>query len=302
MARCGLNPTPAPAYRFFRPPHAMLRETEFLDQLRRLLGSRVRGLSEEAKRAVVQRLAVEVGDEGSDSRPPSCHVVSFVTGRRPHDEAAHPGLGSSANAGMILSGANDGNAIHVLYRVDHGPALPPDALRGLALDVTLAFAGPGASGVPIPGWDHRPLEPLVFGDDGQTLRSLPIEEATNRALVVAIPPADELLPGRGWAWEDVDPAVRAAATDDADPFSVGHLFLQELRVAVRLTRDGVPLAACDAMVDVCDARRFGSLYRRVLERLVVPDTDTQRRAEVRVTRQKVADLSQRIRGFRFGRP
>ncbi len=50
----------------------------------------------------------------------------------------------------------------------------------------------------------------------------------------------------------------------------------ELRADVRLTRDGVPFAACDAAVDVCDARRFGSLYRRVLERVVVPDTDRQR--------------------------
>jgi CRP-like cAMP-binding protein len=255
----------------------MLRETEFLDQLRRLLGSRVRGLSEEEKRAVVQRLAVELGDEGAATRPPSCHLVPFVTGRRPRDEAAHPGLGSSANAGMILPGANEDNTIHVLYRVDHGDELPPEALRGLALDVTLSFTGAGASGTPIPGWYHRPLAPAVFADDGQTLHTLPLEQATNRTLVVAILPAEVLLPGQGWAWEQLDPEVLAAATDDPDPFTFGHLFLQEVRVDVRLTRDGVPLAACDAVVDVCDARRFGSLYRRVLERVVVPDTDLQRR-------------------------
>jgi CRP-like cAMP-binding protein len=254
----------------------MLRETEFLGQLRRLLGSRVRGISDEEKRAIVQRLAVELGDEATATRPPACHLVPFVAGRRPRDEAAHPGLGSSANAGMILPDSNDGNVIHVLYRVDHGTELPSHALSGIALDVTLSFTGPGASGVPIPGWYRRPLEPLVFDDEGRSLRALPIEQATNRTLVLAIAPAEVLLPGLGWAWEDADPAMRATATDDADPFTFGHLFLQELRVDVRLTRDGIPFAAFDAAVDVCDARRFGSLYRRVLERVVVPDTDRQR--------------------------
>jgi len=265
----------------------MLRETEFLDQLRRLLGSRVRGLTEDEKRAVVQRLTIELGDEAAATRPASLQLVPFVTGRRPRDEATHPGLGSSANAGMILPESNEGNAIHVLYRIDRGEELPAEALRGLALDVTLSFAGPGTSGAPLPGWYHRPLEPLVFTDDGQALRSVPLAEATNRALVVAIPPAEVLLPGRGWAWEQVDPELRATATDDADPFTFGHLFLQELRVDVRLTRDGVAVAACHTSVDVSDARRFGSLYRRVLERVVAPDTELQRRT----TRVATLDVS-----------
>jgi len=254
----------------------MLRESEFLGQLRRLLGSRVHGLSEAEKRTIVVRLTDELGETVSETRPPSCWVIPFVTGRRPRDEATHPGLGSSANAAMILPGSNDGNLTHVLYEVDHGAELPADALRGLALDVTLSFTGPGTSGAPLPGWYRRPLEPAVFDADGGTLRTLPIQDATNRTLVLALAPADVLLPGDGWAWEQADPTLRAAATDHADPFTFGHLFLQELRVEIRLTRDGIPIAACYAVIDVCDARRFGSLYQRVLERVVVPDTERQR--------------------------
>ena len=254
----------------------MLRESEFLGQLRRLLGSRVHGLSEAEKRTIVVRLTDELGETVSETRPPSCWVIPFVTGRRPRDEATHPGLGSSANAAMILPGSNDGNLTHVLYEVDHGAELPADALRGLALDVTLSFTGPGTGGAPLPGWYRRPLEPAVFDADGGALRTLPIQDATNRTLVLALAPADVLLPGDGWAWEQADPTLRAAATDHADPFTFGHLFLQELRVEIRLTRDGIPIAACYAVIDVCDARRSGSLYQRVLERVVVPDTERQR--------------------------
>ncbi|MCW5893477.1 MAG: cyclic nucleotide-binding domain-containing protein [bacterium] len=256
----------------------MLRETEFLEQLRRLLGTRVRGLSEEAKREVVARLALELADGGAQA--PACHVVPFVTGRRPRDEATHPGLGSSANAGLLTSDGGADNVVHVLWRLDEQVTRAPD---GVGIDLTLAFTGPGTSGMPLPGWEHRPLDPLVFAADGHSLRPLPLAEAAGATLVVAIPPAEALLPGTGWAWDDVDPVVRATATDGADPFTFGHRFLQELRVTIRLTRAGVPFAACEAVVDVCDARRLGSLYRRVLERVVGPDVEAQRRAAQRAT-------------------
>lgn len=249
-----------------------MREKDFLAQLRRLLGTRVHGLSDAEKRALVERLAGAL-DVGAASRPATCAIVPFVAGRRPRDEAAHPGLGSSANAALIVPGSNAGNVCHLLVAIDPGAGTADD----LALDVTLAFTGPGASGVPIPGWDRRPLVPLAFDADG-VARPLAIGDAAGRALVVEIPPAEAFLPGRHWSWPDVDPAVRATAADDADPFTFGHRFLQEVQVVVRLTRDGQLLAAGDALVDVCDARRLGSLYRRVLERVVVPDTEAQRAA------------------------
>ncbi len=49
-------------------------------------------------------------------------------------------------------------------------------------------------------------------------------------------------------------------------------------MALRLTEAGVPVAAGSGSLLVCDARRLGSLYKRLIDRLVIPDTAQQARA------------------------
>ena len=48
-----------------------------------------------------------------------------------------------------------------------------------------------------------------------------------------------------------------------------------MHISIRLTHRGIPVATSQAVLDVCDTRRFGSLYQRVLDRLVKPDTKNQ---------------------------
>lgn len=248
----------------------MLRQPEFLEALGRLLASRVDGLDDTEKlasaRALVDELARAAGR-------PAVEVVPFVAGRRPVDEAVHPGLGSSDNAALVLGDDAADNRAVVLYRLD---GIPSDRVEGIGLDVSLAFCTADGREVPIPGWRRRPIRPQTHRPgEPNRLEPVPFDAIGGRTLAFEVSPEMALLPGREWTWHDLDPAFRAEATDDCDPFTFGHLFHQRLRVELRLTRDGLPLAAGGMMLDVCDVRRFGGLYRRVLDRLVRPDAEAQ---------------------------
>jgi len=201
--------------------------------------------------------------------PVQCRIVPFVPGRRPADEATHPGFGSSADVALVLPGEEQDRAF-LLYEVQDGVA------DEIEVRARVSFTGPDGSlaPVPVPGWDDRAAPPLAFvtGADGAARMA---EAEPGRRRVLPLTPARDLLPGAEWAWDDLDASIRDGATDGADPFTFGHLFCQRLRVELEALDAGVPLAGAQASLLVCDLRRCGSLYERLLERLVVPDTERQ---------------------------
>jgi CRP-like cAMP-binding protein len=170
----------------------------------------------------------------------ACRIVPFVPGRRPEHEAAHPGLGSSEEVAVILPGDHDDPAC-VLY------TLPAAGLTGVTVDASLSFRGPDGrlAPVPVPGWERREVE---------TSRA---DEPEQRHLFV-LHPAQDLLP----------------ATGD-DMFTFAHRFSQQVEVSLRACWHDVPVAGAQTRVLVCDLRRCGSLYQRLLDDLVTPDTEGQ---------------------------
>jgi CRP-like cAMP-binding protein len=74
--------------------------------------------------------------------------------------------------------------------------------------------------------------------------------------VLALSPARDLLPGSDHR------------------FTFGHLFSQQLRIELSAAVDGTVAEARSSLL-VCDLRRCGSLYQRLLDRLVAPDTERQ---------------------------
>lgn len=260
-----------------------MREHIFLAQLTELLDTPVEGLAPEQQLALVEALCAARRRAGATPLP-TCTIVPFLTGRRPTHEIAHPGLGSSDNTSLIWGApAGEDNRAYLLYAIAGLEHYTPAERDAFALDVTLSFAGSDGSlhTAPIPGWAKRPLDPLVFaeGTRGQhATRRIALREAAGCNLVLALAPGHTLLPGAEWRWDDLDSRIRSAATDGADPFTFGHLFSQMLHVSLRLTRDGAPVAVSQAMIDVCDTRRVGSLYERIIEHLIKPDTARQARA------------------------
>ena len=166
-----------------------------------------------------------VGERG-EATPSGIEIVPFVRGRRPTDEARHPGLGSSDHAALVLGDEARRNRAYVLFTAD-------------AEDVEGTLSLTGHDGTarpePLPGWERRPVERRPFGG----------------RLALTLDPERDLQTG-------------------GDPYGFAHLFLQRVRVGLR-QRD----ETAETVLDVADVRRLGSLYARILERAVAPDTERQ---------------------------
>ena len=248
-----------------------MRDVEFIAQIQALSESPVGGLDARAKAELFAAAAARLR---SGSAPAGCQIVPFVPGCRPIDEASYPWLGSSDAVALIIdddAGAAQ-NTAYVLIDVTPGPSTT------LELDVTLSFAGANGDvdADPIPGWNRRLLRPVAFArGNGAELREIELAPGETTRLALAISPNRDLCPGRTWSFDQLHERLRADATDAADPFSFGHLFAQQVRVDLRLCDDCLPVSAAHGTLFVCDARRMGSLYRRLIDRLVEPDTARQ---------------------------
>src|SRR5918999_232335 len=201
-----------------------------------------------------------------------CRIVPFVPGRRPEHEAAHPGLGSSEDVALILAG-DQGDPACVLY------TLPAAGLPDVSVHASLSLTGPDGRlpPVPVPGWERREVEPQSFAvtdEGGVALGAANGAGDPEQRLVFTVDPARELLPGSGRPWSEFPAALRQGATGD-DPFTFGHRFSQQLAVSLRACWNDVPIAGAETRIMVCDLRRCGSLYLRLIDRLVGPDTERQ---------------------------
>ena len=166
---------------------------------------------------------------------PTLRIVPFAPGRRPTDEAAHPGLGSSDCAAVRVGSDADANRAYVLFEMD---AL----LDGMAVDASIRLAPPGRAtgGELLAGWDRRPV-------------ALVTDPRTSSQQLHFHPERD----------------IGGAECGFVNGF------LRRAVVTLRATRDGVPVAGDETTIDVCDASNLGSLYTRVVDRVIAPDTVRQ---------------------------
>lgn len=166
---------------------------------------------------------------------PTCRVIPFVPGRRSDVEDYYPGLGSSDCVAAVTGGDPERNRAEILFDVGQPH-------RRLGVDVTMRWADladvePGAA---LPGWSRRPLAPSADADG---------------ALHHVV--------------------IRPEIDFDGGDIGFAHGFMRRALVDIRVSWGDVPVAADSAGLDVCDIRNLGSLYARVLDRVVAPDTDRQ---------------------------
>ena len=173
--------------------------------------------------------------------PVALRIVPFVPGRRPADEAAHPGLGSSEEVAVLLDGQEDPAC--VLY------TLPAAGLPGVTVDVSLSLGDR-----PVAGWEQRRIAIERFADGEGRLTPADRADDPEQRYVFVLHPEREL---------------------GDDLFTFEHRFSQQVEIALRACWHDVPIAGARTRVLICDLRRCGSLYQRLLDDLVVPDTARQ---------------------------
>ena len=86
--------------------------------------------------------------------------------------------------------------------------------------------------------------------------------------------AEDGTPARGRRSTSTGP-TSSPCDDLPGEYSFATLFSQRLGLEVRLTRDGETVASDEGRLEVYDVAQMGSLYERIVERLVKPDTERQ---------------------------
>jgi hypothetical protein len=173
---------------------------------------------------------------------PRCRIVAFEPGRRPTLETAHPGMGSSDGVALVTGSDGSANRTMILFELSEPDRATPDDRWTVSATIGWDDACNGdAIGTVFPGWRDRVLT-LHPGRRRQVVELSPDREV----------PADDL------------------------GFADGYLRQAVVQLVAKW--DGAPVAADRVRLDVCDARNLGSLYARVIERVIEPDASRQARA------------------------
>ncbi|HEU4405366.1 MAG TPA: cyclic nucleotide-binding domain-containing protein [Polyangiaceae bacterium] len=184
---------------------------------------------------------------------PRLAIVPFEPTRRPGDEALAPGLGCSEHVDYVDSTSADapGQELWLLFTLDRLPAG-----RDVAVELSAWLDGSEA-----PALARRPVPARAIVRDAEGRPALASADYRAGGRHVAA------LPGR---------ALLAAATAaDPEPFGFRHRFHRRVRVELALRVDGAIVARDACEVEIYDAGRMGSLYRRLCERLLPADLADQ---------------------------
>jgi CRP-like cAMP-binding protein len=289
----------------------MITPREFQKQFKRLLLSRVTGMDWEDKLARVRQYLRELEarqspEEESAELNPSVEIIPFEPGKRPIDEALYPGHGCSERVGYLstVDDRQPADEIWVLYRLHDLHAFVAPFNRPFEVKMSLWFLPPAAGAgepCPVPGFINVSVSPRIVSTASYPVPALSPaswDEFHQTRYVASIVPS-QLVPrlhnppgpeeeeaesmrepakeSERFSWSEVDPAFRERTTDGADPFTFNHLFRQRLRVELSLVVGGSVLSSTTTDIEVYDTGRFGSLYARMLERLVRADTEVQAR-------------------------
>jgi CRP-like cAMP-binding protein len=238
-----------------------MRRRQFEQQLRDLLKAPVEGWSDAEKAAAATRHI----DSLLSDRAIDCFTVRFepfVPGRRPDDEAAYPGLGSSEQVGLFNPSRSPSDHVKLLVRCYSEGRLVPDMPRSATVTATIEeIDDAGLTLRAVHGWSRRDV----------TARLAPVGGQIDRSEVSGTPRALALDLG----------VNEVFGPPDRDPieshFGFGSLFHQRFRVMIDVEVDGARVAGDELVVDVYDETRFGSLYQRLLDVLLTHDTGRQTR-------------------------
>jgi CRP-like cAMP-binding protein len=239
-----------------------VRRRQFEQQLRDLLSAPVEGLGGAEKAAVVNRHVEALLADGVSPRF-AVRIEPFVPGRRPDDEAAYPGLGSSEQVGLFNPGRSPSDHVKLLVRCYADGYAVAQLPMGTTVSATIeAIDAAGQVLGTVTGWSPRDVTGCLVpvggpAEDGEAI-------GTPRALELDL---------------DVNEVFASRDPDVAEQrLGFGSLFHQRFRVTLDLEAGGVWITSDEAVVDIYNETRFGALYQRLIDILLTEDTARQARA------------------------
>ena len=239
-----------------------MRRRQFEQHLRELLAAPVEGWSDAEKAVAVGR---HVDALLADN---ACHRFAirfepFVPGRRPDDEAAYPGLGSSEQVGLFNPSRSPSDHVKLLVRCYAEGRLVGGVPPAASVMATIeAVDDEGLTLGTVAGWTQRDITErlLPVGGEAEDLRV----GAPPRALALDL---------------DVNEVFAPSGPDLIEShLGFGTLFHQRFRVMIDVEVDGASVAGDELVVDIFNEALFGSLYQRLIDVLLTRDTDRQARA------------------------
>lgn len=175
----------------------------------------------------------------------SLHFIPFITGRRPTDESRYSGLGSSDNVSLILSTTEDKISTYLLYTIEG------DFPESSYLTVSFSMINEEKHLIKV----NQPIEPKIFKNDG-SLAPLLLKEARGKRLVLQIFPHEDF-------------------SSISHLLNFEHLFSCTILVEITLHHQNQILASASMPLFVAKSMQIGSLYQRIIDRIIKIDTTRQ---------------------------
>ena len=172
-----------------------MRRRQFEQQLRDLLRAPVEGLDGAEKAVVVGRHVEALVADGASPRF-AIRFEPFVPGRRPDDEAAYPGLGSSEQVGLFNPDRSPSDHVKLLVRCSSDGCAVSQVPPGAAVTATIeAIDDAGQALDAVAGWSARDVTsclvpvgaPAGDSDAAGTPRALELDLDVNEVFAPADP-------------------------------------------------------------------------------------------------------------------
>lgn len=239
-----------------------MRRRQFEQQLRDLMMTPVDGWSDAEKAAAVH-LHVDAILADNATHRFAVRFEPFVPGRRPDDEAAFPGLGSSEQVGLFNPSRAPGDHVKLLVRCyADGRLVAGMPSRAKATATIEPIDDAGLTIGTVTGWSQRDVTAQLQPAGGRV--AAPGEGGSPRALALDL---------------DVNEVFASLDQDQIEShFGFGSLFHQRFRVSLDVEAGDVRIAGDEIVVDIYNERLFGSLYERLIDVLLKHDTECQARA------------------------
>lgn len=269
-------------------PMSTLSPKEFRKQFKRLLLQRVAGMEWDDKLIQIRQYLRDLEsrkspEEESMELSPSIEITPFQAGYRPIDEALNPGSGASERIGYLTTqgGLLPSDDVWLLYRVHDLYAYAAPFDRPIEVRMSVSFVPPSPECGPVsavPGFQNIVIQPKVVDASAFPVPAL-ADNSWNSfyqtSYVAALSPSKLVPSEHTYRWPDVGNSMLARTPDGTDPFTFAHLFHQKLKVSLDLWADGSHAGNDSIEIEIYDTGRFGSLYQRLLDRLVKQDTEAQ---------------------------